>query len=183
MNPAKPFACEKEARVIKSVRTGFWDADLEQHVGDCPACSEAAFAARLLNGMRAKDEVEARVPDAGLMWWKAQLLAKREAGEHATQPIRLIERFAYALAAVCVVGICVWQWAWLRERLVSLGDSGLQLGLASFATFAGHAARILNLTIFDKPDFFAGSSLLMTGAGGLLLLFILFGAYFAQSEE
>jgi len=183
MNSSKPFACEKEARVIKSVRTGFWDAGLEQHVADCPACSEAAFAARLLNEMRATDEAEARVPDAGLMWWKAQLLAKREAGEHATEPIRLIERFAYVLAAVCVIGVCAWQWPSLREWLLSHGNSGLQMGLSSFTAFAGHAARILNPAIFDKSDFFAGSTLLMAAAGGLLLLFAIFAAYFAQSEE
>jgi hypothetical protein len=183
MIPSKPFACEMEARVIRSVRTGFWDADLEQHAASCPACSEAAFAARLLNGMRAADEAEARVPDAGLMWWKAQLLAKREAGEHATRPIRLIERFAYVLAAVCAIGVCVWQWSSLREWLVSHGNSGLHAGFDSFIAFAGYAARIVNPAIFNASDFFARSSLLMAAAGGLLLLSAIFAACFAQSEK
>jgi hypothetical protein len=182
MNPSKPLHCQEELRVIKSARTGFWDLDLEQHVADCPVCSEVAFTARLLNQMRATDEVESRIPDSGLMWWKAQLLAKREAGEKATQPINLIERFACAWAAVCVIGVCVWQWHAIRGWLVSFANGGRKWSDASVSGFFYYFSRVLGPTALET-SLSSGSGLLIVAGAGILLLFVAFAAYFAHSEE
>ncbi|HLV96400.1 MAG TPA: hypothetical protein VKS44_14505 [Candidatus Acidoferrales bacterium] len=183
MNFSKPFHCKEEMRVIKSARTGFWDADLEQHVATCAVCSEAAATARLLNEMRATDEAECRIPDSGLMWWKAQLLAKREAGERATQPISVVERFAYALGAVCAIGVCAWQWQALRDWLISVGTSGVRQGGVFFSNLAAYSGKILDPPILGYSNFFGGSALLVASSAALLLLFVIFGAYLAQSED
>jgi hypothetical protein len=182
VRPWKPSTCEKEMRVIQSVRTGFWDADLEQHVATCRACAEAAFAARLLNEMRAEDEAQARIPDSRVMWCKAQLLAKREAGERATQPISLVERFAYALAIVGVIGACVWQWGAIRDRLAALGSSGMARMSASVSNVVAHSSRLLdpsNLATISLGN----SGLIIASGAGVLLLFVLCAAYWSQSEE
>lgn len=183
MNLSKPSACEREVRVIQAARTGFWEAELEQHAANCPACAEAAFAARALKEVRAADQAAARIPDAGLMWWKAQLLAKREAGEHATQPIHLVERFAYALAAVCFAGVCVWQWSALRSWLVSLERGGSSTGLGSLANLASHSAQLLNPAALGSSVFSGGSVLAMAGGVALLLMFVLFAVCVTHSEE
>src|SRR5271155_5167310 len=116
----KPFECEKESLVIEAVRSGSWDADLREHAAHCGACSDAALAARVLNEMMAIDQVEARIPGAGLMWWKAQLVARRTAAERATQPISFVERFAYASGIFCFIGVCVWQWEAIRAWFASI---------------------------------------------------------------
>jgi hypothetical protein len=183
MNPLKPSQCEHEMRVIKSARTGFWGADLQEHVASCPACSEAAFAARVLNEMRAVDEAEARIPDSGLMWWKAQLLAKREAGEHATRPISLVERFAYVLGAVCAIGVCVLRWQAIRGWLASLGSTGWTTGSAYVANLAAHGQRVLNSAVSTGPNLWVELGLPIATGAALLLLFTALAVYVAHLEE
>jgi len=182
VTPWKPSTCEKEMRVIQCVRTGFWDADLAQHVATCRVCSEAALAARAMNEMRAEDEAQARIPDSRVMWCKAQLLAKRDAGERATQPISLVERFAYALGIVGVVGACVWQWDVIRSWIAVLGYSGTKMASASAAGVAAHFSRLLDPSNLGTISL-GSSGLIIASGAGVLLLFVLFAAYWSQSEE
>lgn len=181
MTLTKPSACEHEARVIRSVRTGFWDSALEQHVATCRVCSEAAFAARVLNEMRAEDEAQARIPDSGVMWCKAQLLAKREAGERATQPINWIERFAYALAIVGVIAACAWQWSAITGWAMALGQNGMKSAFAVASSIAAPFARVHPGALANIS--LGTSGLFIASGAGVLLLFVLFAAYFSQSEE
>lgn len=182
MTLTKPSACEYEARVIRSARSGFWDAALEQHVASCRACSEAAFAARVLNEMRLADEAQAHIPDSGLMWCKAQLLAKREAGERATQPISWIERFAYALAVVGVTSACAWKWQAITRWLAAFGRTGIESGSASISNFIAHSASFFDHSSLASVSL-GTSGLFIASGAGVLLLFVLFAAYFSQSEE
>jgi hypothetical protein len=181
VNFIKPFECEKEARVIESVRTGSWDSDLREHAATCPACSEAALAAGVLKEMRAADLAEARIPDAALMWWKAQLLAKREAAERATQPIHFVERFAYAWVALSGIGICVWQWRAIRSWLVYLDDGTIKLALGPVGNFISHFSEAPSW--LAKSTYLQGFGLLMVSSIGVLLAFVAFAAYFTRSEE
>jgi hypothetical protein len=183
MNSLKPFQCQEEMRVIKSARTGFWDAALEQHVATCAVCSEAAATARLLNEMRATDEAECRIPDSGLMWWKAQLLAKREAGEHATRPISVVQRFAYVLGAVCAIGVCVLQWHAIRAWLLSLGNGGLTTGSAYAASLAAHAQQVLNSAASTGPNLLTEFGMPIATGAALLVLFTALAVYLARFEE
>lgn len=181
MTLTRPSACEHEARVIRSVRTGFRDSALEQHVATCRACSEAAFAARVLNEMRAEDEAQARIPDSGVMWCKAQLLAKREAGERATQPINWIERFAYALVIVGVVAACAWQWSAITGWVMTRGQDGMKSAFAVTSSIAASFARIHPSALANIS--LGTSGLFIASGAGVLLLFVFFAVYFSQSEE
>lgn len=182
MKRANAQKCEKESLIIKVARRGLCDKELEQHAANCPVCSEVAFAARVLNEMRAEDEAQARIPDAGLMWWKAQLLAKREAGEKATQPINFAERFAYAWAAICLMGICVWQWDAIRAWFASIPSGRVAAGLQSVANLFAHIAQIVNPNTLGKSAS-TGSLLAVIAGGSVLLLILFFAMYFSQSEE
>ncbi|HUJ29957.1 MAG TPA: hypothetical protein VLY23_01655 [Candidatus Acidoferrum sp.] len=180
----KPCKCERESLVIEAVRTGAWDADLRNHVAKCPACSDVALAALSLNEMRAVDEAESHVPDAGLMWWKAQLLAKRAAAERATEPITFVERFAYACGLFCFVGVCVWQWQAIRGWFASLKiASGNRPSLESIWHASYQNAQNFFTGWFDKSASLPKPSMTVILSVGVLLLFVAFAAYFARSEE
>jgi hypothetical protein len=175
--------CEKEMLVARGIRSGFWDSELERHVATCSACSETALAARALNEMRAVDEAEAHVPDAALMWWKAQLAAKRQAGERATQPIHLVERFACALAAVCVAGACIWQGHAVREWLEAVGRLGVRTGIDSLESVVAYFAQIRNQAALAGSAFDWSGLVMAGGAGVLLVVVAFFAVYFSQSED
>jgi hypothetical protein len=185
----KPRECEKELLVIDAARTGSWDAELRQHISDCHACADVALAAQAMNEMRAIDEAEARVPDAGLMWWKAQLLSKRAAGERATQPIRFVEHFSYACGIAVFIGVCVWQWAAIRGWLVSLwpGSTSTVHTAASAANrFDGQALQTLQTTIVNwiqNAGNLPKSSIAIILSVGVLSIFVAFAAYLTRSEQ
>ena len=92
--------CEKEPTVTELLQSGRWpeacDAALRSHVEICAVCSEIVLLSRLLQDDNAALLADVKLPDAGLVWWKAQLRARREAAEAAARPIALAERFALA---------------------------------------------------------------------------------------
>ena len=180
----KPFECEKESLVIEAVRSGSWDADLREHAAHCESCSDAALAARVLNEMRAVDLAEARIPDAGLMWWKAQLVAKRTAAERATQPISFVERFTYVCGVICFIGVCVWQWDAIRAWFAPI-KSGFR-GARSTASAWHLDLHVMQSSIAswaEKAASLQKSSLTIMLSVGVLLIFVAFAAYFTRSEE
>lgn len=175
-------ACPNEPRVIRCARTGFWDAELERHVTNCRACAEAACIARLLNDMRSADEAAARIPDSGLMWRKAQFLAARDAGERATQPISFVERFAWALAIVCAIGVCVWQWQAIRTWFIALGSGGANSAVAWMSGVFAHFGTGIDVSKLGAIS--AESSAMSIACGvGLLALCAFVAAYLVHSEE
>lgn len=174
-------ACPNELRVVRCARTGFWDAQLELHVTNCRACAEAASIARFLNDMRGADEAAARIPDSGLMWRKAQFLAARDAAERATQPISFVERFAWAVAVVCAVGVCVWQWESIRTWFVALGG-GTNSAVAWVSGVFAHFGTGIDISKLGAIS--AESSAMFIACGvGLLALCAVVAAYLVHSEE
>ncbi len=99
-----PFQCDRENQVIEAVRSGRhpsqWDEPLRAHVAGCAVCRDAAMVAEFLRLESNLAGAEARLPDPGLVWWKAQLLARREAAERAVRPIAVAEKLAHDLEAV-----------------------------------------------------------------------------------
>ena len=180
----KPFECEKESLVIEAVRSGSWDADLREHADQCDSCSDALVVARVLNEMRGVDLAEARIPDAGLMWWKAQLVAKRTAAERATQPISFVERFAYVCGVLCFIGVCVWQWGAIRAWFAPIksGVHGVR-SVASAWHLDLHAMQSSIASWAEKAGSLQKSSLTIVLSVGVLLIFVAFAAYFTRSEE
>ena len=179
----KPHQCENERRVIEAVRTDRWDASLRQHVSQCEACADAALAALVLNEMRAVDELEMRIPDAGLMWRKAQLLAKQQAAERVTQPINFVERFAFAWAVVCAVGVCIWQGHTIRAWLASLTRGRFSLNLGWLWNFVSRPLSSAASNLASKSAHVQGPGLAVVVSVGVLLVVVVFAAYLTLSEE
>ncbi|MGH9406940.1 MAG: DUF418 domain-containing protein [Terriglobia bacterium] len=63
------------------------------------------------------------LPPAGLLWWKAQLRARREAVELASEPVALCERIAYALGSLVLIALAIWRHAPLEKWLAGLADA------------------------------------------------------------
>ena len=80
--------CDREQEVVGALRSGRWASawgeDLRQHVAVCAVCAEVAYVAQEFQREEelARDELRqpgAGLPSAGLVWWKAQLAARRAA--------------------------------------------------------------------------------------------------------
>ncbi len=117
--------CPREHDVMDAIASGRWphrcDADLRSHIESCDLCSDLA---EVVVPMRADvDHLlrEARVPTAGVVWWRAQLRARLEAEAAAARPIRAFTAIALACAAGLVGAVVSLSWPWIRTWLWAQG--------------------------------------------------------------
>jgi len=105
----KVFECEFEAEVLAAALQSRWpdrvDAQLREHAAACPICAETALVTGAIDQAREESRASAALPDAGRVWWLAQLRARREAIQAAERPITLIQLIAFA-CATGLLGAC-----------------------------------------------------------------------------
>jgi hypothetical protein len=96
--------CQHETEILDAVASGRWpnrvDAELREHVSGCVICSDVATISNLFREDYASALEQARVPSAGLVWWKSELRARREAVRVASRPIAWVSAIACVCAAV-----------------------------------------------------------------------------------
>jgi hypothetical protein len=101
--------CEFEDEVLAAALEARWpegaDAQLREHASACAICSELALAVCAIRDDREELRASAAVPDAGHVWWQAQLRARREAIAAADRPITIIQMIAFA-CATGLLGAC-----------------------------------------------------------------------------
>jgi len=186
--------CDREQAVLDALTSGRWATpwgeEIRQHAASCSVCAEVVLVAEALHREEHSAQSEVRLPSAGLVWWKAQLAARRAAEQRAAQPIALVERAAQALGALSAFGLGVWQWpriaGWLRSAKVlahvptSSVTAGGSAGAGASATAGGwiHALSQALSQVFSQPS----GHLLLVSAGACLTL-IAFAAYVVWREE
>ena len=106
--------CDREQQVLDALRSGRWSGpwgeELRRHAAGCTACSEVVLVAEALRLEEGQAQTEMRLPSAGLVWWKAQLAARRAAEEYAAQPIAWVERMVRVFGGLALLGLGFWQW-------------------------------------------------------------------------
>lgn len=118
-------SCDREIEVLRAVQAGRWpeaiDPALRAHAAQCTVCTEVVLVACALLGDIGMGAETHPLPSASLVWWKAQLRARREAVERASEPIVIFERVAYALGCLALLGVSLWQRVRIENWLGSLG--------------------------------------------------------------
>jgi hypothetical protein len=129
----KVSTCDLEETVLNAALAGLWTDELRAHIRGCAICSEVALVANAFEvEIKTVDE---SVPDAGLLWWKAQLQSRRRARERALLPILVAERFAALAATTCALGILVW-------KLPAFGSPATWVVAALLVLLAGGAGAV-----------------------------------------
>jgi len=127
--------CDREDATLEAARLDAWTDELRGHAAGCSVCSEVALIALYLNDDLAGAPADHPLPDAGRIWWRGQLLARRAAAEKAARPISYMERGAAALGIGTLAAGVAWGWPILDGWIGSLAS-----GSASPAAQAAHAA-------------------------------------------
>ena len=118
------FGCDKEKQVLEALRSVELSPELLNHVATCAACTELMLVSKFLRS-EAENVREIALPDAGLIWRKAQLRSRHEALARATWPIRFVGGVA-ALASVVVALWLVFSATELPTWLSDIGNYRLQ---------------------------------------------------------
>ena len=97
--------CPREHEVVEAVAKGLLNEtcsdDLRRHVASCAICKDVAEGAGALQNEYAAISQNVRVPSAGMVWWRAELRARREALRKAERPLTL----AHAFGGACALGV------------------------------------------------------------------------------
>jgi hypothetical protein len=107
----EPLFCEKEQVVVAALLAGALPNDLLAHVSVCEVCTEVAQVSHALLHEVAPAADVLRLPDASLVWKRAETLAKQQAIAKATRPIR-ITRISAGVAALLAL-------PWLAPTLLN----------------------------------------------------------------
>ena len=143
----KPSSCENEARVLQALESGLkaeaMDAPLRLHVAGCPSCAELISVYELFQHDSAELCATARVPEAGRVWWRATMAARRATAERALRPILIAEKTALAVSAGALIALLIFAAPWIAEQVSHTsalkGAFVLSLPLSSLvvASFSG----------------------------------------------
>lgn len=143
--------CEKEHEVVAALRGFAPDPAIFRHAHECPVCSEVLLVAGLLQeDSRLADYADYEVsslPDASLMWKKAQTRAEEIVLRKATLPIRIMCTCAYALTILSSPWLAV-QLSHARLSMPNLGITySLWTDRSWLAAFTGTTVVGFTLTI------------------------------------
>ena len=154
------YDCPHETAVVNAVLSGSWphacDDALVAHAKDCVTCSEVASVSILLREDSESSRIEAHIPAAGQVWWRAAVRARLESTHAATRPLTWMHGITAAIVAGAVLaaltaifpvlpGAFNTAWSFARQFLpnpeiaTAIGD-GLRLSL-----FVGLACAVLML--------------------------------------
>jgi len=104
--------CEREIEIVEAVTCGRWPAatseELQTHAAGCPICSDVVRVAVALTEEKENGLQMARVPSAGLVWWRSEMRARRDAVNRATRPLRIVEWTAMACVLAAIAAVLVW---------------------------------------------------------------------------
>ena len=84
------------------------------------------------------------LPDPSFIWWKAQLLRRRDAEREAMAPIEIGERFHLGAAVLGAVAFAAGTWEYLPPLPVTTPAGALALGLGAVVVLS-----IVTLAVID----------------------------------
>ena len=100
-----PYDCPQETAVVNAVLSGSWphacDEELVAHAMACDTCREVASVSILLREDSEYSRIEAHIPAAGQVWWRAAVRARLESTQAATRPMT----WMHAITAAMMIGV------------------------------------------------------------------------------
>ena len=105
-------SCPRESAVARAAHSAEWNPALDMHVRECRACREVRDAAQWMQALAATPPAQSvRLPDARMVWLRAQITARDAAAERAQKIAQWVE-IASAMAVCIAAALWVaWNWA------------------------------------------------------------------------
>jgi predicted anti-sigma-YlaC factor YlaD len=110
--------CPREQEVTEAIATGRWPglagSEVAAHTASCDVCRDVVDVARAVFEDAQLARRNAPIPPAGLVWWRAQLRARREVAETVGRPITYVQVLAGSVVAGLLFTMGGLLWPWLR---------------------------------------------------------------------
>ncbi len=128
--------CAHEREVLDLVLADRWpdrcDPDMVAHVDACDVCRDVVAVSLAMREDEARVEAEivaasphhqSVVPDATLVWWRAQLRAHEDAARRAARPIAMVQGIGIGIGLVAAVSVGRLAWPWIRAYAAGASTS------------------------------------------------------------
>lgn len=132
--------CEREREVLAAMRAGGGDPSLREHAASCEACREACAVEEWMQRFAALQAEPPRLPDPGMLWWKAQLLRRWDAERRAASPLETGQHVQVGVGLAGCAALVVWLWP-------RVSDWGARAATSDASAWAALAPSILTITI------------------------------------
>ncbi|MGD0497757.1 MAG: hypothetical protein ABSC23_04900 [Bryobacteraceae bacterium] len=148
----KHVDCEFESEALAAALQSRWpervDAGLRAHVAGCRICSDVVAIAGAIDEAREETRASAVLPDAGRVWFVAQMHARREAAKAAGRPITAIQVISLACAmgllGACFGATSTWFQSALAKIASGIADVKIETVVpAAMALMAEHGAMVV----------------------------------------
>jgi hypothetical protein len=117
----KHKGCENEVRILEAlgqgVATEAMEEPLRRHIADCASCAEVVSVYELFQHDSEQLCAAAPLPNAGRVWWRATLAARRAAAERALRPILIAEKAALAIGGGVLLALLFFAAPWMAGQL------------------------------------------------------------------
>jgi hypothetical protein len=117
----KKQGCENEVRILEALGQGLapeaMDESLRKHAASCASCAEVISVHELFQADSQQLCAATPLPDAGRVWWRATLAARRAAADRALRPILIAEKAALAIGGGALLALLIFAAPWLVEQL------------------------------------------------------------------
>ncbi|MBK5260577.1 MAG: hypothetical protein JJE51_13380 [Thermoanaerobaculia bacterium] len=121
--------CQQETHVARAAVGGTLSESLRAHVAGCSDCAAAAAIAPFMTRFARTNERQRRLPDASVIWLKAQLLRGSVMAERVSRPLNVLQIASYVLVAGGWAAVVTWKWSNLQQWLLSVTPERLVGGL------------------------------------------------------
>jgi hypothetical protein len=141
--------CRREQHVVEAVLAGQWpgssDTDLSSHVEVCAICKDVVAVAQALNQDSRLAAQGIQLPSAGLVWWRSELRARREAMRAAERPLKLVHAFGAACGLGVLAALVMQLSPWARQMFTAL--AGISVSETATALMQQHLPIVLGLGV------------------------------------
>jgi hypothetical protein len=131
--------CHREQEIVDAIANRRWphavDPSLAAHAEECDNCRDVMMVAVALYDDEFCARHEARVPSAGLVWWRATIRARAEATRVAERPMTVAQGVAGAAVVGLACGLAGVAWQSV-QRFQHVGEivANLDAGTLQFAS-------------------------------------------------
>jgi hypothetical protein len=137
----KPTLCSHEQSIIAAVQTESWTDALRMHLGSCASCQETFQIAGYMHSLAAVEDDSRPLPDAKVIWLKAQLAQRRASAAEALRPVETFQRVAWGVSILVLFFGLLAKWTLLEKAIAWLntgwGSLVSQAGLAGLLSVVG----------------------------------------------
>jgi hypothetical protein len=143
--------CDLERQLLQGLHAGEIDRELKEHAQSCPDCSESARVNVWMNRLAAAAPRPDSLPDPRILRLKAELFGTTHAAQLVLQPIRFLQRVAFAVVALSWAALIAWKWDVLTNLSLESALAGILGGVtlspASVTVFLGLATATVLVTV------------------------------------